>query len=157
MIALLQRVSEASVLVNEEFTGDVVTGEIGPGILALIGVEKGDRKAQADRLLERILSYRIFEDSPGKMNLNLLQAEGELLLVPQFTLAANTNKGNRASFTSAAPPEEGKRLFDYLLERAKTTLGKCEAGKFGAHMKVSLINDGPVTFRLRVAPQPNEA
>ena len=150
MIALLQRVSEASVLVNEEFSGDVITGEIGPGILALIGVEKGDKKAQADRLLDRILSYRIFEDQPGRMNLNLLQAGGELLLVPQFTLAANTNKGNRASFTSAAPPEEGKRLFDYLLGLANSRLGKCETGRFGAHMKVSLINDGPVTFWLQV-------
>ena len=156
MIALLQRVSEASVLVNDELAGDVITGEIGKGILALIGVEKGDETAQADRLLERILSYRMFEDVPGKMNLNLTQANGNLLLVPQFTLAANTNKGNRASFTSAAAPDDGRRLFDYMLERARSTLGQCETGKFGAHMKVSLINDGPVTFRLRVPPQPVE-
>ncbi len=152
MIALLQRVSEASVLVNDELTGDTITGAISSGILALIGVEKGDDNAQADRLLERILSYRMFDDEQGKMNLNLRQANGALLLVPQFTLAANTNKGNRASFASAAPPDEGRHLFDYLLEQARSTLGSCETGKFGAHMKVSLVNDGPVTFRLRVPP-----
>jgi D-tyrosyl-tRNA(Tyr) deacylase len=153
MIALLQRVSEASVLVNDEFEGELITGAIGKGILALVGVEKGDETAQADRLLERILSYRMFDDGEGKMNLDLRQASGELLLVPQFTLAANTNKGNRASFTSAASPVEGRRLFDYMLENARTVLGQCETGKFGAHMQVSLINDGPVTFRLRVPPQ----
>ena len=152
MIALLQRVSEASVLVNDELQGARTTGAIGPGILGLIGVEKGDGEAQADRLLERMLAYRMFEDADGKMNLDLRQVGGELLLVSQFTLAANTNKGNRASFTSAAPPDEGRRLFDYLVDRAKEALGKCPTGEFGAHMQVRLINDGPVTFRLRVPP-----
>jgi D-tyrosyl-tRNA(Tyr) deacylase len=143
------------VLVNDQLTGPRITGAIGTGILALIGVEKGDSKAQADRLLERVCAYRIFPDADDKMNLNLEQAGGKLLLVPQFTLAANTDKGNRPSFTSAAPPDEGQRLFDYLLDRAKSTVGECETGEFGADMKVSLINDGPVTFRLRVPPTSN--
>ncbi len=154
MIALLQRVSEASVLVNDELTGDTITGAIAMGILALIGVEKGDTRAQADRLLERVLSYRMFDDGQGRMNLDVRQVEGSLLLVPQFTLAANTNKGNRASFTSAASPDEGRRLFDYFHKNARACFGRCETGVFGAHMKVSLVNDGPVTFRLRVKPQP---
>ena len=152
MIALLQRVSEASVLVNDNVSGDRITGAIGHGILGLVGVEKGDAQAQASRLLERILAYRMFPDEQGKMNLDLRQADGELLLVPQFTLAANTNKGNRASFTSAASPEEGRRLFDYLVASAQAQLGACPTGEFGAHMQVRLVNDGPVTFRLRVPP-----
>jgi len=156
MIALLQRVSEASVLVNEnssnlEDAGEV-TGAIGAGILALVAVEKGDTQAQADRLLQRILAYRIFDDENGRMNLNLVQAGGQLLLVSQFTLAADTNCGNRPSFTPAAEPAEGRRLFDHLLESARRELGEVSCGRFGAHMKVSLINDGPVTFRLRVPP-----
>ena len=152
MIALLQRVSEASVHVYENGAQAELTGSIGKGILALVAVEKGDTKAQADRLLQRILAYRIFEDDSGRMNLNLRQVEGELLLVSQFTLAANTNSGNRPSFTPAAEPSEGKRLFDYLLETAGNELGKVAAGRFGAHMRVSLVNDGPVTFSLRVPP-----
>lgn len=152
MIALLQRVSEASVLVDEETPGTRVTGAIGAGILALVAVEKGDTEVQADRLLERIVNYRIFEDESGRMNLNLRQAGGQLLLVSQFTLAANTNKGNRPSFTRAAEPAEGKRLFDYLLNSARNELGDVPTGSFGAHMRVSLINDGPVTFNLRVPP-----
>lgn len=152
MIALLQRVSEASVIVNENSPDAMVTGEIEAGILALVAVEKGDSETQADRLLERILNYRIFEDNSGRMNLNLLQAGGQLLLVSQFTLAANTNKGNRPSFTPAAEPSEGKRLFDYLLESARRKLGDVPTGRFGAHMKVRLVNDGPVTFNLRVPP-----
>lgn len=156
MIALLQRVSEASVLVNEnpskpEDAGEV-TGAIGAGILALVAVEKGDTEAQADRLLQRIIAYRIFDDENGRMNLNLVQAGGQLLLVSQFTLAADTNCGNRPSFTPAAEPAEGRRLFDHLLESARKELGEVACGRFGAHMKVSLINDGPVTFRLRVPP-----
>ena len=130
-------------------------GAIGHGILALIGVERGDAEAQADRLLERILAYRLFDDGEGRMNLDLGQVEGELVLVSQFTLAADTNKGNRASFTSAAPPAEGRRLFDYLVGRARERLGQCATGEFGAHMKVSLVNDGPVTFRLHVPPAPD--
>ena len=152
MIALLQRVSEASVVVNENSQDTRVVGAIGAGILALIAVEKGDTEVQADRLLQRILSYRIFEDESGRMNLNLLQAGGQLLLVSQFTLAANTNKGNRPSFTPAAEPAEGKRLFDYLLESARRELGEVPTGSFGAHMQVGLVNDGPVTFTLRVPP-----
>ena len=152
MIALLQRVSKASVQVDENSSNPVVTGSIGPGVLAFIAVEKGDTKAQADRLLQRILAYRIFEDENGRMNLNLLQAGGQLLLVSQFTLAADTNSGNRPSFTPAAEPQEGKRLFDYLLDSARLKLGEVPSGRFGAHMKVSLVNDGPVTFSLRVPP-----
>ena len=152
MIALLQRVSEASVHVIENAAQAELTGSIGKGILALVAVEKGDSKAQADRLLERILAYRIFADDSGRMNLNLRQVEGELLLVSQFTLAADTNSGNRPSFTPAADPAEGKRLFDYLLETAGKELGTVATGRFGAHMQVSLVNDGPVTFSLRVPP-----
>jgi len=152
MIALLQRVSEASVRVNENSSGAEVTGAIGRGILALVAVEKGDTQAQADRLLQRILAYRIFEDDQGHMNLNLRQVAGELLLVSQFTLAADTNSGNRPSFSPAAEPEHARYLFDHLLETAHQQLGKVATGRFGANMQVSLVNDGPVTFQLRVAP-----
>lgn len=156
MIALIQRVSEASVLVNKNSPDgeeiNELTGKIGPGILALVAVERGDTKAQANRLLQRLLAYRIFEDDSGRMNLNLRQIKGELLLVSQFTLAADTNSGNRPSFTPAAEPAEGRRLFDYLLESARKELGEVPSGRFGAYMKVSLVNDGPVTFSLRVPP-----
>lgn len=147
MIALLQRVSEAAVVVD-----GVTTGNIARGILALIGVQRGDTEKQADRLLQRILSYRIFPDHEGKMNLDLLQAAGALLLVPQFTLAADTNRGNRPSFTPAAPPEQGERLFNYLADLARKELGDVQTGVFGADMKVQLVNDGPVTFWLQVSP-----
>ena len=147
MIALIQRVSEAAVVVN----GDVV-GRISRGILALIGVERSDSEKQADRLLQRLLAYRIFPDSEGRMNLDVRQIEGGLLLVPQFTLAADTSRGNRPSFTRAAPPEEGERLFDYLANRAREMHGDIGTGRFGADMKVSLVNDGPVTFWLQVPP-----
>lgn len=147
MIALIQRVSEATVVVNGK-----VTGAIDHGILALIGVERGDNEQQADRLLQRLLAYRIFPDSDERMNLNLEQAGGSLLLVPQFTLAADTGRGNRPSFTPAAPPAEGERLFDYLVQQAEQAMGTVEQGVFGADMKVSLINDGPVTFWLQVPP-----
>lgn len=152
MIALLQRVSKASVRVDEKTAGRELAGAIGPGILALVAVEKGDTETQADRLLQRILAYRIFEDDEGRMNLDLRQAGGELLLVSQFTLAADTNKGNRPSFSHAAEPGEGLRLFDYLLDAARQELGEVPSGRFGAHMQVELINDGPVTFWLRVPP-----
>lgn len=152
MIALIQRVSEASVLVNEESKKPTLSGEIGTGILALVAVERGDTQAQADRLLQRIIAYRIFDDENGRMNLNLRQVEGQLLLVSQFTLAADTNCGNRPSFTPAADPAEAKRLFDYLLESARQQLGDVPSGSFGAHMEVRLVNDGPVTFSLRVPP-----
>ena len=148
MIALLQRVTQANVKVNGE-----VVGEIGAGILALLGVQKDDDAAQADRLLERLLSYRIFPDSEDKMNLSLKDMEGGLLLVPQFTLAADTQKGTRPSFSSAAHPDDGRRLFDYVLERAQQTHPHVASGIFGADMKVSLVNDGPVTFWLQVPPK----
>jgi D-tyrosyl-tRNA(Tyr) deacylase len=147
VIALIQRVSEAAVVVN----GNVV-GRISRGILALIGVERSDGEKQADRLLQRLLAYRVFPDSKGRMNLDIRQIRGGLLLVPQFTLAADTGRGNRPSFTRAAPPDEGERLFDYLTGRAQAALGDIQTGQFGADMKVSLVNDGPVTFWLQVPP-----
>ncbi len=148
MIGLLQRVSEARVVVAE-----TTIGAIGRGLLVLVGVERGDREAQAERLLERLLNYRVFPDAAGKMNLSLREVQGGgLLLVPQFTLAADTNSGNRPSFTPAAPPAEGERLFNYLVERAPTQHALVATGRFGADMKVSLTNDGPVTFWLRVPP-----
>ena len=147
MIALIQRVSEARVMVAGE-----TIGNIGPGIVALIGVEKADTEATATRLLERILGYRIFADNEQKMNLSLRDISGGLLLIPQFTLAANTSKGMRPSFTSAAAPVDGERLFSYLVQQAKQQHQPVATGEFGADMKVSLINDGPVTFWLQVAP-----
>ena len=147
MIALIQRVSEAAVHVNGK-----VVGEIQNGILALVGVEKGDSELQADRLLQRVLAYRVFPDAEGRMNLDLRQSGGQLLVVSQFTLAANTRKGNRASFTSAAPPDEGRRLFDYFVENARKEMPDTQTGEFGADMKIHLVNDGPVTFWLQVPP-----
>ena len=127
-------------------------GQISTGLLVLLAVEKGDTRQQADRLLERLLAYRVFADREGRMNLDVRQAGGGLLLVPQFTLAANTRKGNRPSFTSAASPEEGERLFLYFVERTRDLWSSVETGMFGADMKVSLVNDGPVTFWLQVPP-----
>ncbi len=147
MIGLLQRVTEASVTVE-----GAVVGAIGAGLLVLVGVEKGDAESQADRLLERLLGYRVFSDDQGRMNRSLAEVGGGLLLVSQFTLAADTDKGTRASFSSAAPPEEGRRLFDYLVAKARATHPEVATGEFGAHMQVALTNDGPVTFRLRVRP-----
>jgi D-tyrosyl-tRNA(Tyr) deacylase len=147
MIALLQRVSEASVHVNGK-----LVGRIDRGILALIGVQRGDSEAQADRLLQRLIAYRMFPDSEGRMNRNLVQAGGRLLLVPQFTLAADTNSGNRPSFTPAAPPEEGQRLFNLFVAKARAKMDGVATGEFGADMKVALVNDGPVTFWLEVPP-----
>lgn len=143
MIALIQRVSRAEVSVAEARVGAIANG-----ILALIGVRKGDTESAADRLLERIVGYRIFADAQGRMNLSLKDVEGGLLLVPQFTLAADTRSGMRAGFSTAAAPEEGGRLFDYLVARARASLGTVATGTFGAHMQVSLVNDGPVTFWL---------
>lgn len=145
MIGLLQRVSEARVVV----AGSVV-GEIGRGLLVLVGVEKGDGEAQAERLLERLLGYRVFPDAQDRMNLSLRDVQGGLLLVPQFTLAADTAKGMRPSFTPAAEPAEGRRLFDFLVARARALHAPVATGVFGADMKVHLVNDGPVTFWLRV-------
>ena len=147
MIALLQRVSEAAVVVDGR-----ITGEIGAGILALVGVQRGDAEPQVTRLLQRLLAYRIFPDESGKMNLDLRQSGGSLLLVPQFTLAADTNSGNRPSFTPAAPPDEGERLFNQFVMLAQKNLNNVQTGEFGADMKVRLINDGPVTFWLQVPP-----
>ena len=147
MIGLIQRVTEAQVVVD-----DALIGGIRAGLLVLIGVERGDGKAQADRLLDRLLGYRVFADAEGKMNRSVRETGGGLLLVPQFTLAANTDKGMRPSFTPAAPPEVGERLFDYLLAQARQQHDPVATGRFGAHMQVSLVNDGPVTFWLRTAP-----
>jgi D-tyrosyl-tRNA(Tyr) deacylase len=144
MIGLIQRVTHADVRVNGE-----VVGAIERGILALIGVRKGDDTAAADRLLERLLAYRIFPDAEGRMNLSLREIPaGGLLLVPQFTLAADTHKGTRAGFSAAAAPEVARGLFDYLLKRAKLSQAIVSSGIFGADMQVSLVNDGPVTFWL---------
>jgi D-tyrosyl-tRNA(Tyr) deacylase len=148
MIGLLQRVSEARVVVD----GDVV-GVIGPGLMVLVCAERGDDTASADRLLERLLNYRVFSDADGKMNLSVREVGGGLLLVPQFTLAADTRKGNRPSFTPAAPPEEGRRLFEHMLAKARASHQPVEAGRFGADMKVTLTNAGPVTIWLRIDPQ----
>jgi D-tyrosyl-tRNA(Tyr) deacylase len=147
MIGLLQRVTQARVDV-----GGVTVGAIGPGLMVLLCTERGDEDADADRLLERLLSTRVFSDTDGKMNLSLRDVHGGLLLVPQFTLAADTRKGNRPSFTPAAPPELGERLFDYILARARQLHSPVESGRFGAHMQVTLTNDGPVTIWLRVEP-----
>lgn len=145
MIGLLQRVSDARVRVDGE-----VVGEIGAGLLVLLAVEPDDTPVQADRLIERLVGYRVFPDAAGRMNLDLHQTRGGLLLVPQFTLAADTTKGLRPSFTSAASPEHGRELFEHALRRARSLLGdRVAAGRFGAHMAVSLTNDGPVTFWLR--------
>ncbi len=145
MIALIQRVSSASVRIN----GDVVA-EISEGLLALIGIEKVDLETQADRLLRRVLAYRVFPDERGKMNLSLNDTSGGLLLVPQFTLVADTRNGNRPGFSRGAPPAAGKRLFNYLVKQAKTAHPHVGSGVFGADMEVGLINNGPVTFWLQV-------
>jgi D-tyrosyl-tRNA(Tyr) deacylase len=145
MIALIQRVSTAHVDVD----GDTV-GAIGPGLLALVAVQPDDGEAQARKLLERLLGYRVFADDAGKMNRSLADTGGGLLLVSQFTLAADTRSGRRPSFTTAAPPEQGRRCFEYLVERARATHPGVEIGRFGAHMRVHLVNDGPVTFWLEV-------
>ncbi|MCW8901642.1 MAG: D-aminoacyl-tRNA deacylase [Gammaproteobacteria bacterium] len=145
MIALIQRVSEAKVIVNNKNIG-----EIQQGVLAFIGVEKNDSEAEVTRLVDKVLSYRIFADSDDKMNLSVEDIKGGLLLVPQFTLAADTQKGCRPSFSSAAAPETGKRLFDEFVKQAKNKYQFIETGQFGADMKISLLNDGPVTFWLQV-------
>jgi len=147
MIGLLQRVSSASVVVNEE-----TVGKIGTGLLVFAGVERGDDETIADRLLERLLGYRVFADEAGKMNHSVRDIGGGLLLVPQFTLAADTAQGMRASFSPAAPPDVGQRLFEYLVRRARTGHAPVASGVFGADMQVMLTNEGPVTFWLRVPP-----
>jgi D-tyrosyl-tRNA(Tyr) deacylase len=146
MITIIQRVTSANVSVNNQIIGKIETG-----IVALVAVEKADTQKDVLRLLERILNYRIFADSQDRMNLSLKDINGGLLLIPQFTLAADTQKGNRPSFISAAPPEKGKELFDYLQQMAKQTYSKVEFGEFGADMQVALVNNGPVTFTLRTS------
>ena len=147
MIGLLQRVSRARVEVD-----GACVGEIGAGLLVLLCAERGDGEAESDRLLERVLGYRVFGDAQGRMNLSLREVQGGLLLVPQFTLAADTHKGMRPSFTPAAAPAEGERLFEHFAGRARAAHPLVATGRFGAHMQVSLTNDGPVTIWLRVAP-----
>lgn len=146
MIGLLQRVSQANVTVDNQ-----VIGQIDPGLLVLVGVQKPDTEASAKRLLERLLTYRVFPDGEGKMNRSLADTVGGLLLVPQFTLPADTRKGTRPSFSTAAPPEQGRALFDFLVAEARQAHPAVHTGRFGADMKVSLVNDGPVTFWLETA------
>jgi D-tyrosyl-tRNA(Tyr) deacylase len=151
LIALIQRAREAAVQVDGR-----TVGKIGRGILALIGIERGDDRAVAERLLERVLGYRIFEDSAGRMNLSLRDIGGGLLLVPQFTLVADTHKGTRPGFSSAAAPEAARALFSQLLTLARAGHSEVAAGEFGTHMQVSLVNDGPVTFWLKMPPNDKE-
>jgi len=145
MIGLLQRVTEAAVSVDGE-----EIARIGPGLMVLVAVERGDDETTAERLLDRLLSYRVFADAEGRMNLSVTDTGGSLLLVPQFTLAADTAKGLRPGFSRAAPPADGERLFGHLARRAGARFPAAQAGRFGAHMRVFLVNDGPVTFWLRV-------
>ena len=144
MLALIQRVTEASVRVD-----GTVVGAIGPGLLALVAVEPGDDDARIGRMAERLLGYRVFADAQGKMNLSVVDSGGGLLLVSQFTLAADTTRGMRPSFTSAAAPDAAERGFEQLVGLCRQGLPRVETGRFGAHMIVSLVNDGPVTFRLQ--------
>jgi len=148
MIGLLQRVSRASVVVDGE-----TIGSIAQGLLVLVGVERDDNETIANRLLERLLGYRVFADDDGKMNLSVQDTEGGLLLVPQFTLAADTRRGRRPSFAKAATPAKGQQMFDYLLARALDQHTNVASGRFGAEMQVELINDGPVTFWLQTTGQ----
>ncbi|MFM5481320.1 D-aminoacyl-tRNA deacylase [Aeromonas veronii] len=145
MIALIQRVSEASVTVEGE-----VTGAIGQGLLVLLGVEQGDDEAKADKLLHKVSGYRVFSDENGKMNLNVSQIGGSLLVVSQFTLAADTKSGMRPSFSCGAHPSEAERLYDYFAAKAAASGITTATGRFAADMKVALVNDGPVTFWLQV-------
>ena len=148
MIALLQRVTQARVRVD-----GATVGEIGPGLLLLVCAERGDTEKQADALLAKVLAYRVFSDEAGKMNLSVRDTGGGLLVVSQFTLAADTNSGTRPSFTPAADPQTGRRLYERFVEQARAALPQVATGSFGAKMQVELINDGPVTFWLQVRPQ----
>ena len=147
MIGLLQRVGQASVVVDGE-----TIGAIGRGLMVLICAEKGDTEREADALLTKLLGYRVFSDEAGKMNRSITDVAGGLLLVPQFTLAADTRSGTRPSFSPAAAPEIGRRLFEHVVRQAREHHGNVETGRFGADMQVSLTNDGPVTFWLRIDP-----
>jgi D-tyrosyl-tRNA(Tyr) deacylase len=146
LIGLLQRVGEARVRID----GDIA-GEIGAGLLVLVCAERGDTTAQADRLLAKILKLRVFSDAAGKMNLSVQDVKGGLLIVSQFTLAADTSSGNRPGFSNAAPPDVGEQLYDYLVMQARAVHDPVQTGRFGADMKVELVNDGPVTIPLRIA------
>ncbi len=148
MIGLLQRVSQASVVVDGARIGAIETG-----LMVLVCAEKGDTERESELLLTKLLGYRVFSDAAGKMNLSVADVAGGLLLVPQFTLAADTKSGTRPSFTPAAAPADGQRLFDHFVAQARARHATVETGKFGADMKVSLTNDGPVTFWLQVAPK----
>ncbi len=145
MIGLLQRVRHAQVNIQ-----DKTVAEIGIGLLVLVGIEKDDDESKADRLLQRLLGYRVFADDAGKMNLSLSDIHGGLLLVPQFTLAADTRKGTRPGFSGAATPGQAKQLFEYIKQQAMSSHERVACGEFGADMQVSLTNDGPVTFSLKV-------
>ena len=145
MIGLLQRVTQAQVTIDGDTVASIYTG-----LLVLIGIEKDDSKKQGQRLFEKLIGYRVFPDEQDKMNLSLQDIKGDLLLVPQFTLAADTQKGLRPSFSNAAAPELGKQLFEYLIAYARQQFASVEIGVFGANMQVSLVNDGPVTFWLKV-------
>lgn len=147
MKALLQRVAEARVVIAGE-----TVGQIGPGLLVLVCAERGDAEAQADKLLAKILKLRIFSDEAGKMNLSVQDVQGGLLVVSQFTLAADASGGNRPSFTGAAAPEEGRRLYDHFVAQARVLHPEVQTGQFAADMKVHLVNDGPVTIPLRIEP-----
>ncbi len=148
MIGLLQRVSQASVVVDGERVG-----AINAGLMVLVCAEKGDTEREADALLAKLLGYRVFADEAGKMNRSVTDVAGGLLLVPQFTLAADTNSGTRPSFTPAAAPADGRRLFDHFVAQARVRHALVQTGQFGADMQVSLTNDGPVTFWLQVGPK----
>lgn len=145
MYGLIQRVSSASVTIDQQ-----INGQIDQGVLLLLGIEKTDSQSTVDKLLHRVLNYRLFSDEKDKMNLSLLDINGGLLVISQFTLAADTNKGLRPSFSSAAPPEQAESLYNHFLAQARAQHGKIESGIFAADMQVSLCNDGPVTFNLRV-------
>jgi D-aminoacyl-tRNA deacylase len=146
LISVLQRVSQARVIV-----ADATMGEIGAGLLVLVCAERGDTEAHADKLLAKILKLRIFSDDAGKMNRSVQDVGGGLLVVSQFTLAADTAGGNRPSFTNAAPPDEGRRLYDHFVRQARAAHPVVQTGEFAAHMEVHLVNDGPVTIPLRIA------
>ncbi len=148
MLTIIQRVTQAKVVVD-----DITIGQIETGIMALLAIEKGDTEKQANRLLERILNYRIFADENGKMNLSLRDIKGGLLIVPQFTLAANTQSGNRPSFSAAGTPEQSLKLYNFFSEQAEKIYSPTQFGQFGADMKVKLTNDGPVTFTLKSSPK----
>ena len=150
MIALLQRVKQAQVVVDKN-----VVGSIQKGLLVFLCAERNDTEKEAKALVNRLVNYRVFNDEDAKMNLSLKAVQGELLVVPQFTLAANTRSGTRPSFSSAAEPQIGRYLFEYFVEQAKNEVKNIQTGQFGAHMEVELINDGPVTFWLQIPPSAN--